>query len=87
MLTLDEIGQSVRNNIQLVIDHVGLPLAVGPISDEDYKILCGGYGELEWDYMLGAYGNSDDKYEFCKTCSARSSAGDPFRGGNLCLWG
>lgn len=65
MLTLDEIGQSVRNNIQLVIDHVGLPLAVGPISDEDYKILCGGYGELEWDYMLGAYGNSDDKYEFC----------------------
>lgn len=28
MLTLDEIGQSVRNNIQLVIDHVGLPLAV-----------------------------------------------------------
>ncbi|SQA85974.1 Uncharacterised protein [Citrobacter freundii] len=32
MLTLDEIGQSVRNNIQLVIDHVGLPLAVGPIQ-------------------------------------------------------
>ncbi len=24
MLTLDEIGQSVRNNIQLIIDHVGL---------------------------------------------------------------
>ncbi|WP_431428698.1 hypothetical protein KP528_25260 [Escherichia coli O111:H8] len=47
MLTLDEIGQSVRNNIQLIIDHVGLPLAVGPLSDDDYKILCGGYGELE----------------------------------------
>lgn len=28
MLTLDEIGQSVRNNIQLIIDHVGLLLLV-----------------------------------------------------------
>lgn len=64
MLTLDEIGQSVRNNIQLIIDHVGLPLAVGPITDEDYKILCGGYGELEWDYALSTYGNSAEKYEF-----------------------
>ena len=42
MLTLDEIGQSVRNNIQLIIDHVGLPLAVGPLNDDDYKILCAG---------------------------------------------
>lgn len=65
MLTLDEIGQSVRNNIQLIIDHVGLPLAVGPLSDDDYKILCGGYGELEWDYALSTYGNSREKYEFC----------------------
>lgn len=87
MLTLDEIGQSVRNNIQLVIDHVGLPLAVGPISDEDYKILCGGYGELEWDYMLGAYGNSDDKYEFCiKLVQQGVVQGIP-SGAAICVYG
>lgn len=65
MLTLDEIGQSVRNNIQLVIDNYGLPLAVGPISNDDYKILSGGFGELEWDYALTTYGNSPGRYEFC----------------------
>ena len=87
MLTLDEIGQSVRNNIQLVIDHVGLPLAVGPISDEDYKILCGGSGELEWDYMLGAYGNSDDKYEFCiKLVQQGVVQGIP-SGAAICVYG
>lgn len=41
MLTIEEIGQSVRNNIQLVLDNYGLPLAVGPISDEDYKVCSG----------------------------------------------
>ncbi|GDX06661.1 hypothetical protein [Buttiauxella sp. A111] len=65
MLTLDEIGQSVRNNIQLVIDNYGLPLAVGPISDDDYKVLSGGFGDLEWDYVLSTHGNSPDRYEFC----------------------
>lgn len=65
MLTLEEIGQSVRNNIQLVIDNVGLPLAVGAISDDDYRILCGGFGELEWDFALEKYGNDPERYEFC----------------------
>lgn len=65
MLTLEEIGQSVRNNLQLIIDSSGLKLAVGPIKDEDYKILCGGYGELEWDIGLNQYGNDPDRFEFC----------------------
>lgn len=52
MLSLEEIGQSVRNNIQLILDNIQLPLAVGPISDDDYRILCGGFGQLEWDYAL-----------------------------------
>lgn len=65
MLTLDEIGQSVRSNTQLVIDHAGLPLVIGPISDEDYRVLCGGYGQLEWDYALNTWGNDPEKFEFC----------------------
>ena len=87
MLTLDEIGQSVRNNIQLIIDHVGLPLAVGPLSDDDYKILCGGYGELEWDYALSTYGNSREKYEFCiKLVQQGRVQGIP-SGAAICVYG
>ncbi|WP_313449549.1 hypothetical protein [Atlantibacter hermannii] len=87
MLTLDEIGQSVRNNIQLVIDNYGLPLAVGPISDDDYKVLCGGFGELEWDYALATYGNSDERYEFCiKLIKQGVVQGIP-SGAALCIFG
>lgn len=65
MLSLEEIGQSVRNNIQLILDNIQLPLAVGPISDDDYKILCGGFGQLEWDYALATHGNDPSKFELC----------------------
>lgn len=65
MLSLDEIGQSVRNNLQLIIDSQRLKLAVGPISDQDYRILTGGFGELEWDVGLCDYGNDPNHFEFC----------------------
>lgn len=87
MLTLEEIGQSVRNNIQLVIDNFGLPLAVGPISDEDYRILSGGFGELEWDYALLEFGNDPDRYEFCiKLVSQGVIQGAP-AGAAICVYG
>lgn len=65
MLSLEEIGQSVRNNLQLIIDYQGLPLAVGPITDQDFRILAGGFGALEWDFGLTEYGNHRDRFEFC----------------------
>lgn len=86
MLTLEEIGQSVRNNIQLIIDSYGLPLAVGPISDDDYKILAGGFGELEWDFGLSQYGNSPDKYEFCIKLAHQGKEHTPPAGAALCIY-
>ncbi|NDJ59293.1 hypothetical protein GWD52_20350 [Enterobacteriaceae bacterium 4M9] len=65
MLTLDEIGQVVRNSIQLILDSAKVPLAVGPISSEDFTLLSRGYGELEWDYALTKHCNSDSCYDFC----------------------
>ncbi|PWC10691.1 hypothetical protein B4923_16375 [Brenneria roseae subsp. americana] len=65
MLSLEEIGQSVRNNLQLIIDSSGLDLAVGPISDQDYRILCGGFGDLDWNYAICTHGNDPDRFEFC----------------------
>lgn len=87
MLNLDEIGQSVRNNVQLVIDHVGLPLAVGPISDEDYRVLCGGYGQLEWDYALNTYGNDPDKFEFCIKLVMQGAVQGIPAGAAICIYG
>ncbi|WP_318378944.1 hypothetical protein [Enterobacter sp.] len=87
MLTLDEIGQSVRNNIQLVIDNVGLSLAVGPISDEDYRVLSGGYGQLEWDYALNTYGNDPDKFEFCIKLIAQGVLQGIPAGAAICVYG
>ncbi|MBL5919811.1 hypothetical protein I7V28_01510 [Lelliottia amnigena] len=87
MLTIEEIGQSVRNNIQLVLDNFGLPLAVGPISDDDYKVLCGGFGDLEWDYALSTHGNSPERYEFCiKLVNQGAMEGVP-SGVALCIFG
>ncbi|EKS7794427.1 hypothetical protein ACOGYE_000005 [Edwardsiella piscicida] len=64
-LHLEEICQSVRNNLQLIIESQGLPLAVGPLTDDDCRILSGGFGELGWDYALTKYGNDPNKFEFC----------------------
>jgi len=86
MLTLDEIGQSVRNNIQLVIDHFGLPLAVGPICDDDYKILAGGFGELAWDCGLSSYGNHPDRYEFCIKLVTQNGVQSIPSGAALCVY-
>lgn len=87
MLTIEEIGQSVRNNIQLVLDNFGLPLAVGPISDEDYKVLSGGFGELEWDYVLATHGNSPDRYEFCIKLVNHEAMESVPSGAALCIFG
>ncbi|MBD1228311.1 hypothetical protein [Xenorhabdus griffiniae] len=65
MFNLEHIGIVVRNNIQAIVDVLGLNLAVGDISDEDYFLLSQGYGELCWDDSLSRVGNRSDKFEFC----------------------
>ncbi|MDC9623574.1 hypothetical protein PSI22_18495 [Xenorhabdus sp. XENO-7] len=65
MFNLENIGSVVRNNIQTIVDVLGLNLAVGDISDDDYFILSRGYGELCWDDSLSRVGNREDKFEFC----------------------
>jgi len=53
------------NNLQMLLDNLNLPLAVGPINDEDYQVLISGYSELEWEHGFSCYGNRGDKFEFC----------------------
>ncbi|MCW7547054.1 hypothetical protein OO184_03600 [Photorhabdus sp. APURE] len=51
--------------MQIIADELKLNLAVGDISDDDYRILSRGYGELNWDECLSRIGNREDKFEFC----------------------
>ena len=78
MLTIEEIG--------LVLDNFGLPLAVGPISDDDYKVLSGGFGELEWDYVLSTHGNSPERYEFCIKLVNHGALENVPSGAALCIF-
>lgn len=59
-----QISSAVINALQMFIDNQDLGLKVGPISDDDYRILTSGYSELEWCWGLQEIGNSDDKFEF-----------------------
>ncbi|MEI7409953.1 MULTISPECIES: hypothetical protein [Pectobacterium] len=65
MLNLEQIASLTISNLQLLLDSMKIPLAVGPISDEDYIILTSGFSQLEWDYGFCRYGNREDKFEFC----------------------
>lgn len=64
-LNLEQIASQSISNLQFLLDTLKMPLAVGPISDEDYVILTTGYAQLEWDYGFSRYGNRSDKFEFC----------------------
>ncbi|QXF34394.1 hypothetical protein CE143_15490 [Photorhabdus luminescens] len=86
MLSLEEIGQLVRNNLQLILDSQGLPLVVSSITDQDFKILAGGFGALEWEFGLTEYGNDPDRFEFCVKLVNTAIEVVP-SGAALCLYG
>lgn len=62
---LDQIATLTISNLQMLLDSLKMPLAVGPINEEDYRILSSGFSELEWCHGFSQYGNRDDKFEFC----------------------
>lgn len=64
-MNLEQIASLTLSNLQMLLESVKVPLAVGPISEEDYFILTTGYTELEWDFGFSRYGNRSDKFEFC----------------------
>lgn len=88
MFNLNDIGTITRNNVQLILDKLGMNLAVGDINDNDYRILCGGFGELNWDGFINSIGNHKDRFEFCikvKTVEDSAPTGVP-AGLALCLY-
>ncbi|CNK27888.1 Uncharacterised protein [Yersinia frederiksenii] len=64
-MNLDQVASLTLNNVQMLLEQNGIPLAVGPISDRDFQALSTAYAELQWDYAFTTYGNREDKFEFC----------------------
>lgn len=64
-LNYEQIASLTLSNVQMLLDNMKVPLAVGPINQEDYIILTSGFSELEWSHGFCTYGNKDEKFEFC----------------------
>lgn len=64
-LNYEQIASLTISNLQMLLDNLKIPLAVGPINQEDYIILTSGYAELEWGNGFCTHGNKDEKFEFC----------------------
>ncbi|MGB8926396.1 MAG: hypothetical protein WCC49_05410 [Pantoea agglomerans] len=64
-MNLEQIANQSISNLQMLLEALEMPLAVGPITDEDFLILTSRFAELEWDYGFSNFGNRDDKFEFC----------------------
>ncbi|MGI2108418.1 hypothetical protein ACRN9C_03310 [Shewanella frigidimarina] len=64
-MNFEQVKTATINSIQLFLDEQNFDLMVGELSDDDYKILCGGYGDLEWPWAIGSIGNDDHSVSFC----------------------
>lgn len=64
-MNLEQIAVSTLNGVQMLIEQVGLPLAVGPIHDADFQAMMTNYAELNWDFAFNKFGNDPNKFEFC----------------------
>jgi hypothetical protein len=61
----DQVKIAAINSIQFFFDDQNLDLMVGELSDDDYRILCGGFGNLEWPWAIGSIGNAENCVTFC----------------------
>lgn len=64
-MNLEQIAVSTLNGVQMLLELINLPLAVGPISDADFQAMMTNYAELNWDFAFAEYGNDPNKFEFC----------------------
>ncbi|OMQ22169.1 hypothetical protein [Serratia oryzae] len=66
MLSFHEIAEQTRNALQLLIDRMGLDLAVGPLKETDYRLLSSGmYGELNWEWGISQYTGKANSIDLC----------------------
>lgn len=64
-MNLEQIAVSTLNGVQMLLEQVNLPLAVGPIHDADFQAMMTNYAELNWDFAFNTVGNDPNRFEFC----------------------
>lgn len=64
-MNLEQIAVSTLNGVQMLLEQVKLPLAVGPIHDADFQAMMTNYAELNWDFAFNKFGNDPNRFEFC----------------------
>lgn len=64
-VNLEQIAVSTLNGVQMLLEQIELPLAVGPIHDADFQAMMTNYAELNWDFAFNKYGNDPNRFEFC----------------------
>lgn len=64
-MDFNQVKIAAINSIQYFFDDQKLGLMVGEVTDDDYKILCGGFGELEWPWAFESIGNESNTISFC----------------------
>lgn len=62
-MNADQIKSAVLNAIQTVTDEMGMGLGVGPLNEQDWNYLSGGYGLLNWEMGLTRYGNEQWSFD------------------------
>ncbi|CAM4182344.1 hypothetical protein SENE111051_13585 [Serratia nematodiphila] len=66
MLSIQEVVEQTRNALQMLIDRMGLNLAVGPLKESDYRLLSSGmFGELNWEWGISKYTGQENSVDLC----------------------
>lgn len=64
-MKFEQIVSSTICDLQVLIEGIDVPLAVGPISDENFTILSKGYGLINWDYIITERYSAYESFDFC----------------------
>lgn len=59
-MNINQVKSTAYGALQHYMEANNLPIAVGPISDNDWSFLERGFGELNWGPQLTMYGNGDE---------------------------
>ncbi|MBS4797669.1 MAG: hypothetical protein KH016_01855 [Haemophilus parainfluenzae] len=63
-MNLEQIARASISDFQMLMDVLSPSLAVGPIRDQDFRILSSGWGDINWDCIINKY-DPDDSFDFC----------------------
>ena len=84
-MNLEQIARASISDFQMLMDVLSPSLAVGPIRDQDFRILSSGWGDINWDCIINKY-DPDDSFDFCVKLKDVDCCSNKLRGAFLSLF-